>query len=151
MTGGRANHSYFSCLPDESFNPGEEEDDIAEECVFVFNPSLPYLYCFLSVNFFHIPFSLLILPPSRSLAFISFTLPLSLALPHHTLSPPPRLSLSFSFSLRYDSKASASDSSAEEGDSDREKKKRPAKKAKVVKERKPRKVKEGGRREREER
>ncbi|XP_038856016.1 FACT complex subunit SSRP1-like isoform X2 [Salvelinus namaycush] len=39
----------------------------------------------------------------------------------------------------YDSKASASDSSAEGGDSDREKKKRPAKKAKVVKERKPRK------------
>uniref|UniRef100_A0A4W5NNQ1 FACT complex subunit SSRP1 n=1 Tax=Hucho hucho TaxID=62062 RepID=A0A4W5NNQ1_9TELE len=41
----------------------------------------------------------------------------------------------------YDSKASASDSSAEGGDSDREKKKRPAKKAKVVKERKPRKKK----------
>ncbi|XP_055765585.1 FACT complex subunit SSRP1 isoform X2 [Salvelinus fontinalis] len=39
----------------------------------------------------------------------------------------------------YDSKASASDSSAEGGDSDREKKKRPAKKAKVVKEKKPRK------------
>ncbi|XP_055765586.1 FACT complex subunit SSRP1 isoform X3 [Salvelinus fontinalis] len=41
----------------------------------------------------------------------------------------------------YDSKASASDSSAEGGDSDREKKKRPAKKAKVVKEKKPRKKK----------
>ncbi|XP_045071819.1 FACT complex subunit SSRP1 isoform X2 [Coregonus clupeaformis] len=42
----------------------------------------------------------------------------------------------------YDSKASASDSSAQGGDSDREKKKRPAKKAKLVKERKPRKKKQ---------
>lgn len=41
--------------------------------------------------------------------------------------------------VRYDSKASASESSAEGGDSDEDRKKKPAKKAKFVKERKPRK------------
>lgn len=91
---------------------------------------------FLSLNLFHFPLSLLILPPSLSLAYF-LSLSHFLFLSH---------SLSFSVSsLRYDSKASASDSSAAGGDSDREKKKkRPAKKAKLVKERKPRKVKEGG-------
>uniref|UniRef100_A0A8K9XP68 Histone chaperone RTT106/FACT complex subunit SPT16-like middle domain-containing protein n=1 Tax=Oncorhynchus mykiss TaxID=8022 RepID=A0A8K9XP68_ONCMY len=53
---------------DESFNPGEEDDDITEEYVLVFNPSLPYIYRFFSmfssVNLFHFPLSLLILPPS---------------------------------------------------------------------------------------
>lgn len=41
--------------------------------------------------------------------------------------------------VRYDSKASASESSADGGDSDEDRKKKPAKKAKFVKERKPRK------------
>lgn len=41
--------------------------------------------------------------------------------------------------VRYDSKASASESSADDGDSDGDRKKKPAKKAKFVKERKPRK------------
>lgn len=41
--------------------------------------------------------------------------------------------------VRYDSKASASESSVDGGDSDEDRKKKPAKKAKFVKERKPRK------------
>uniref|UniRef100_A0A8C7FW72 FACT complex subunit SSRP1 n=1 Tax=Oncorhynchus kisutch TaxID=8019 RepID=A0A8C7FW72_ONCKI len=53
---------------DESFNPLEEDDDVTEEYVLVFNPSLPYIYrffpMFLSVNLFHFPLSLLLLPPS---------------------------------------------------------------------------------------